>query len=103
MKMLKYFYCLTAMLFLLVSCNDKDVIPDPPAPLEFVKAEIDNQQVTTTHYDTRINPVLKISFNNAVNRQTVSANLTLNENGSIPVAVNYAYDKNDSVVILTPQ
>src|SRR5688572_4932479 len=100
MKMLRFVYCLIAAVGLFGSCNDKNDVPDPPDPLVFVKAEIDNQEVTTTRYDTRINPLIKISFNNAVDRLTVSSNLTLNENGVTPVSVNYTYEKNDSVVVL---
>lgn len=103
MKMLRFVYCLIGAVGLFSSCNEKNDVPNPPDPLVFVKAEIDNQEVTTPRYDTRVNPLIKISFNNAVGRQTVPANLTLNENGSVPVAVNYSYEKNDSVVIITPQ
>jgi hypothetical protein len=103
MKTINVIFSLVIVTALLLSCNQKDDLPVPPSPLEFVKAEIDNQQTSTTRYDTRINPVLKLYFNNAVDRQTVSSNISLNENGVTPVGVNYSYENNDSVVVVTPQ
>lgn len=96
-------YYFFAVLLLIVSCKKKDTVPEAPDALQFIKAEIDNQQPPPVRYDTRVNPVLKLSFNNAVDRQTVVSNISLNENGVTLVAVNYSYEKNDSVVVINPQ
>src|SRR5687767_15636375 len=93
-------YYISILLALVFSCKKKDI---PPGPLEFVKVEIDNKPPAVIYYDVRITPVIKLSFNNSVDRQTVAANVTLFENGVALVPTNHSYEKNDSVVVLTPQ
>lgn len=100
--MLRNVYSIVAIV-LIISCKKKDADPDPPAGLQFVKTEIDNQQTASIRYDTRVNPVLKLFFDNAVDRQTVTANILLQENGVTNVAVNFSYEKNDSVIVVTSQ
>jgi hypothetical protein len=89
------------VLIIFFSCKKKEVAP--PEPLQFVKAEIDNKFSSGIYYDTRINPTLKLVFSNAVDRQTVADNISLNENGVTLVPVNYSYEKNDSVIVIVPQ
>src|SRR5687768_12929612 len=97
MRRIHYISILLALVF---SCKQKDL---PHGPLDFVKVEIDNKPPAVIYYDVRITPVIKLSFNNSVDRQTVAANVTLFENGVALVPTNHSYEKNDSVVVLTPQ
>src|SRR5688572_23599658 len=103
MLMTRKWNCVVAALILMVSCGEKDPGITPDA-LQFLKAEIDGQQPGPVHYDTKVNPTIKLFFNNAVDRQTVAANIVLQENVvATGIPVNYSYEKNDSVVIISPQ
>ena len=100
--MRKLYGAVVAMV-LVFSCKKKDTNPPVPDALQFVQAEVDNKPPAVIYYDTRIVPVLKLVFNNAVDRQTVPANIALLENGLNAVPVNYSYERNDSVVVLSSQ
>jgi hypothetical protein len=96
-------YCITIVLFVFFSCKKKDTsLPPPPDPLQLVKTEVDSKPPAFIYYDTRISPVLKISFNRAVNRQTVPANVIVLENGISTIPVIYSYEKSDSTIVVTP-
>ncbi len=95
-------YCVVAVLLLVISCKKKDAVPPAPAALQLISAQVDNKVAAAIYYDTRINPVLKLVFNNAVNRSTVAGNVTLLENGVTTIPVNYSYEKNDSVIVVSP-
>ena len=96
-------YTVTVVLLLAISCKKSESDPPAPGPLQLIMAQVDNKPPAAVYYDTRINPVLKLVFNNAVDRQTVAANVSLNENGVTAVPVNYTYEKNDSVIVIAPQ
>jgi hypothetical protein len=96
-------YCITIVLFVFFSCKKKDTsLPPPPDPLQLVKTEVDNKPPAFIYYDTRVSPVLKLSFNRAVNRQTVPANVIVLENGISAIPVIYSYEKNDSTIVVRP-
>ncbi len=97
-------YFIIIVLTLGFACEKKDAVPPPPGPLQLVAVQVDNKPSVAVYYDIRINPVLKLVFNNAVDRQTVATNISLNENvvaGAVPI--NFTYEKNDSVIVITPQ
>lgn len=97
-------YSIIIVLVLGSACKKKDADPPLPDPLLLVTVQVDNKPSAAVYYDIKINPVLKLAFNNAVDRQTVAANVTLNENViAAAVPVNYTYEKNDSVIVITPQ
>ena len=95
--------CITIMLICGLACKKKE--SDAPAPdlLQLAMVEVDNKPPAATYYDIKINPVLKLAFNNAVDRQTVAANMSLNESNVTAVPVNYTYEKNDSVIVIVSQ
>ncbi len=93
-------YFISIVLAVFFSCKKKDIIP--PGPLQFVQAQVDNKLSSAVYYDTRINPSLKLVFSNAVDRQSVAGNISLNENG-VTVPATYTYEKKDSVIIIIPQ
>jgi len=95
-------YSAIAVMLLVISCKKKDTVPVPPGPLQLISVQVDNKPPAAVYYDVRINPVLKLSFNNSVNRQTVAANVSVLENGVTAVPVNYSYEKNDSVIVVSP-
>lgn len=97
-------YFIIIVLTLGFACEKKDAVPPPPSTLQLVAVQVDNKPSVAVYYDIRINPVLKLVFNNAVDRQTVATNISLNENvvaGAVPI--NFTYEKNDSVIVITPQ
>ena len=96
-------YSITIILVLFFSCKKKDTVSPPPDPLQLVNASIDNKSTAAVYYDVKLNPVLKLSFNNAVDRQTVPATVSIDENGVTTVPVSYLYEKNDSVIVIVPQ
>lgn len=93
------------LIFLLagLSCKKKDTTPPAPDALQLVSSQLDNKPPTAVYYDIKINPVLKLAFNNSLDRQTVAANVSLNENGVTIIPVNYSYEKNDSVLVIATQ
>ena len=95
--------CITIMLICGLACKKKE--SDAPAPdlLHLAMVEVDHKPPAATYYDIKINPVLKLAFNNAVDRQTVAANMSLNESNVTAVPVNYTYEKNDSVIVIVSQ
>jgi hypothetical protein len=98
--MMRKIYFISIVLAVFFSCKKKDIIP--PGPLQFVQAQVDNKLSSAVYYDTRINPSLKLVFCNAVDRQSVAGNISLNENG-VTVPATYTYEKKDSVIIIIPQ
>ena len=95
--------CITIMLICGLACKKKE--SDAPAPdlLQLAMVEVDNKPSAAIYYDIKINPVLKLAFNNAVDRQTVAANMSLNESNVTAVPVNFTYEKNDSVIVIVSQ
>ena len=100
--LIRKIFCFILLPLSFFSCKKKEIIPVVD-PLVFLAANIDNKPPAGIYYDTRLTPVLKLIFNNVVDRQTVAANITLMENGVVAVPVNYSYERNDSVVVLAPQ
>src|SRR5690606_28762350 len=86
----------------LFSCNSKDVDPQP-GQLQFVSARVDQKNLAGTIYDVRRTPELRLTFNNKLNRSSVSGNIILQENGTGNTPVNLSYEKDDSTVVITPQ
>src|SRR5687767_4574683 len=99
---MKYAYHIAIFCALAFSCRKK-TIPLPPQPLGFVQADVNNKPQAVVYYDIGISPVLKLIFNNTIDRQSVVPNISLNENVAGPVPVNFSYEKNDSVVVVIPQ
>jgi len=96
-------YLITIALVVVFSCKKKDTSLPLPDPLQYLRAEVDNRPPAPGIYDVRVNPVLKLFFNNVVDRQSVPSNVTLIKSGAVTIPVNYSYERNDSVIVLTPQ
>lgn len=91
------------LIVLVFSCKKKDTGPPVPDALQLVQTLVDNKPPASVYYDIRITPVLKLVFNNSIDRQTVAANISLLQNGLVAVPINYSYERNDSVVVIVPQ
>jgi len=85
--------------------NPGPVTPPPPAPtvLVLVNTKFDNTVASAPSVNYNIRPAVsvRLSFNNAVKRSSVSGAVSIAENGSTPVAVSYSYEKSDSVLVVT--
>lgn len=81
-----------------------DPIPTPPAALVLVNLKLDNTVPSTTavNYNVKANAAIRISFNNAVDRSSVSAAVFVAENGLFNTPVNFSYENSDSTVVITP-
>jgi len=92
---------------LLAACGKKDTpAPDPvpvPVPLNFVTAKLDNTITAAGNltYNTKTTTVVRLSFNNPLDRSSVAAAVSVSENGSANVPVNYSYENNDSTLVVT--
>lgn len=78
--------------------------PDPaPTPLSNTAIKIDNTTVTAAliNYNTKTTAAIRLSFNNVLDRTAVAAAVTLTENGTITVPVNFGYENNDSTLVIT--
>lgn len=92
------------------SCSKKEATPNPSpsptaSPLSLTLARLDNASLvsTSTNYNVRPNAVIKLMFNNAVDRATVSSSVSLNENGATIVPANLTYENADSAIVIIPQ
>jgi hypothetical protein len=94
-------------LFFAAHCGKKNNTSTPePVPLsslKLVSIRIDNIDALTNtiNYNTKPNATIKLNFNNALNRTTVASSISINENGSTIVPVNYNYENNDSTLVLS--
>lgn len=77
--------------------------PLPPTPIALVNARVDNAAALTgfTNYNIRLSPVIRLSFNNAVDR-TTTGSIAVKENGSTPISAGISYENGDSTVVLNP-
>ena len=104
----KYLILLFLPAIFTVYCSKKDStttpppIITPPAPLLLVTAKLDNTVIAAPiNYNISTGAVIRLSFNNAVDRLSVSSSVSIKENGTTTAAVNYAYENSDSTIIIT--
>ena len=62
-----------------------------------------NGNTTALQYNVSYLPTVKLSFSLPVDKLSAPGNISLLENGTLIIPVNYSYEKNDSVVVLQPQ
>ena len=109
MRLIKIASAITASVIFLSGCSKGDSgggggtpTPLPPTPIALVSARIDNTTALTgfTNYNIKLSPVIRLSFNNAVDRSTITA-ISVKENGSTVVAAGYSYENGDSTVVVS--
>lgn len=76
----------------------------PATPISFTGARINSitASLTSVNYNVGKNAGLRLSFNNKVDRATVSPAISIMENAGGAVAYNVAYENGDSTVLITP-
>ena len=102
----KYLFFLLAPLFFAADCKKKEspVVPEPtPLPLNIAAAKLDNAvaQTSAVNYNVRTAVLIKLSFNNALDKTSVPAAVSILENNAVSVPVNFIYENNDSTMVIT--
>jgi hypothetical protein len=86
--------------------NSSDGGPAPSGPtavnFNITSWSVNTITSQTTYYSINRNPVVKFKFGSAINRNTVAANITFEENSGNPVTCNVSYENSDSVILLQP-
>lgn len=106
-RFLSYFILLMLPFLVAGGCGKKSTAPPPPPPspsaLVMVNAKLDNNgaQTVVANYNIRPQVAIRFYFNNALDRSTVSSSLSLKENSSAPVSLNFSYENNDSTLTVT--
>ncbi|TAN01197.1 MAG: beta-glucosidase [Chitinophagaceae bacterium] len=94
------------ILFLLVfaACKKQDTIPQPGAPFNINNIKInDSSFIHSTIYNVGITPRINVSFNAPVNRISVSANVTMSASTGMNIPLNYNYENNDNLLVISTQ
>jgi hypothetical protein len=105
----KYFFLFSFLSFCLClnsACKKKeaDVLPEPiVSPLILTDNKVDSLSSKVNYFQVGINPSIKLVFNNALDRATVTNALALVENGVATASINVSYSQGDSVLTITPQ
>jgi hypothetical protein len=97
---------LAVFVLLAISCGKNDPAPPVPAAplLHFTSAKFDNTEasLTTTNYDVKASPVIRLSFDAKVDRSSVASNITVAESGGFNISLNFSYEDNDKTILITP-
>lgn len=78
-------------------------VPDPtPTALVLVSAKLDNNTAfsANTNYNIKPAAVLRLYFNQPVNRSSAGGSVTFNENGAGAVPVNISWENGDSTLVV---
>jgi hypothetical protein len=103
-----YLFILLSPLFFAADCSKKGnttPVPEPsPAALLLTEAKFDNAAASAnSNYNIKTGVSIKLLFNNALDKTTVQAAITVKENGIATALLNFNYQNNDSTVIVTAQ
>lgn len=105
----RFLLLILAPLFLAINCK-KSSSPAAPGPVPVPSllyntgVKLDNVSASTVgiNYNIRTGVSIRLTFNNVLDRTSVSSAVSVLENGSSAVAVNYTYENNDSTLIVNP-
>lgn len=78
--------------------------PAPVLPIGVSTVKFDNITASAgiVNYNVKLSPVIKLSFNNAVDKSTVSGGIKLTDNNSAVITTSVSYENSDSTVVLVP-
>jgi len=88
---------------LLHACNKNDNSGGSSDPTFSVKTgSVDNVSGQSSYKNVSVTPVIKLKFDEPLNKSTVPGNVDLHDYNLANVPVNFSYADNDSTVVLTP-
>lgn len=103
-----YLFLIIFIAFFEAGCSKNNNIPAPdplpsPLSLNITASKLDNTTATPSFisYNVKTVVVIRLSFNNALDKATVSPAISLTENGTVTIPVAFAYENNDSTVVIT--
>ena len=109
---MKFLIGIGCLLLALTGCKKSTTttsVEPPQYPLHLVSAKLDNTSaLLSTAGNVALNQnkgtsvVTRLSFNNAVNRSTVSTAVSFRSEANTIIALNYSYENNDSTLVITP-
>ena len=92
-------------LVLHLGCKKSDTTTQPIVPVNFsaTQSNIDGSIALSVNYNVSTKPIIKFSFSNKINLQTVIGNILLKDvNSGNSINCNYSSEKNDSVIVIQP-
>lgn len=102
------FFLLFLGTFLFIEgCGKKSSTPQPdpvPAALNLLNAKLGNSSALNGLVNYNISPaaVLRLSFNNALDKSTVASAVSLTENNTNTIPLSFSYENNDSTLVIQP-
>jgi hypothetical protein len=101
---LTFYSLMFALLFSCSKGSDTSVTPPPatPEPYSFSGLTVNGNYNGFTYNGINFNPVIRLSFSTAIDRNSVAGNVSLkNKNGSV-IGYTTSYENNDSTIVITP-
>jgi len=98
--------CVFVLMIVFAGCNKSSDAAKPvvaPSNFNLTSYSVDGIVSPINVYNIAVSPVLKFQFSTAINRQTVSGNILLNDAVSgVSIACTVSYQNGDSIVLLQP-
>lgn len=106
---LNYLLILFSSVLFVTDCSKKSSAsstptpPPPPSALIFSNVTLDNSAASTsvTNYNIKTTVAIRLYFNNALDRTSVSSSVSVKKGGVTGISLNYAYENNDSTLVIT--
>ncbi len=91
-------------MFLFWNCNKNSGGDPTPPPVNFRSTDIklSGKTPSSSNYNTDILPVIKFSFSDAVNKNTVNSAFSFADNNGASVSYSVSYENNDNTIIIQP-
>ncbi|HMG82072.1 MAG TPA: Ig-like domain-containing protein [Ferruginibacter sp.] len=97
---MKKIWIIVYVLTVFISCKKKSTPGSDAGPFNTTSLTINNK-TAGEQFNIDLNPTIIATFSDAVDRNTVAANVSLLQNGTT-IPVNYTYLNNDSAIQLQP-
>lgn len=76
--------------------------PPPPPPFQLTASLLEGTSITTVRYNTKVNTLIRFSFNAPVNRSLAPTNITVKNSDGNPANISLTYENGDSSVVIQP-
>lgn len=91
------------MLICFIACKKTEPVPVVPEQFYFTGITVDNK-IGSIFTEVGTKPIIKISFISPVTQASATSNITLAETiSSKNIPLDFAFERNDSVVVITPK